>query len=387
MPDDPLAGLTANVIAVDGVNITIDSPSSIGTPWLISDRHGGIGWVEVVRREDSHSVCEPLGDFEAPVRRGYSAVIGEHVWLESPEPEYTPSQGLAPMPFAPHPFGPWTPGGMRIVDNRPYAYRVLAYVGVLGGPGVGRREVKTVWGRWSPHCSVVERKDGHPGSAVLVENEGKISAYPSRAVTEEFQTWPEGTVLISFIAPRRRPVNSAASLLEKSRGQPEPASGALIGFVGELVSSSVFSLPQTSNPLRVGQRVEVWRGRHCLGMAEVQGVADWRARLELVAPKVEGTEVKAGDAVRSRLWHPDRALRVAAHGTFSEPSEIYTKEELKELLEAAGCDYRERVEPGVDLVILGSNLLADEWYRRARNDLRFETMREDDVRAYFLPPE
>jgi hypothetical protein len=39
----------------------------------------------------------------------------------------------------------------------------------------------------------------------------------------------------------------------------------------------------------------------------------------------------------------------------------------------------------VDLVILGSNLFGDEWYREARNDLRFAAMQEDSIRLYVDP--
>lgn len=203
MPDDPMEGLTASVIAVDGVYVTIDSTSPLETPWLISDRHGGIGWVEVVRTDEASSVCRTRGAFETHPRPGHAAIIGERHWIESGEPDYQPLAGIATMPMAPHPFGPWTPNGAPVAEAPSYKYRMLAYVGVLGPKREGRRDVTTVWGAWSPQCSIAERKGGRSGFVVLVEDEGKITAFGSGPVEREFSNWPEGTVLISFITPQR----------------------------------------------------------------------------------------------------------------------------------------------------------------------------------------
>jgi hypothetical protein len=95
--------------------------------------------------------------------------------------------------------------------------------------------------------------------------------------------------------------------------------------------------------------------------------------------------VRTNDKIVSALWHNGRFLTIAMHGEFEPPAQSYTKERLKELLELAGCKVVEKVQPGVDLVILGSNLFGDEWYREARNDLRFAAMQEDSIRLYVDP--
>jgi hypothetical protein len=208
MPDNPLEGLTADVIAVNGTAVTIDTRSKPGTPWLIRDRHGGIGWVEVARAEETYSVCEMRGDFEIRPRPGHAAIIGERLWIEPVEPKYNPGSAIAPMPMAPHPLGPWTLGGAPQVERPRYAYAMLAYVGVLGPPREGGRTVTTVWGDWSPQCSLAQARGNESGWVVLVEDEGLITAFPYKLIEEEFKTWPQGTVLISFITPKRLPVAS-----------------------------------------------------------------------------------------------------------------------------------------------------------------------------------
>ena len=95
--------------------------------------------------------------------------------------------------------------------------------------------------------------------------------------------------------------------------------------------------------------------------------------------------VRKGDKLVSQLWQDGQFLTVALHGDYEPPNEAYSKARLIELLKQAGVNVVDKVQPGTDVVILGSNLLGDEWYRRARNDLRFETLKEDDVRLYVDP--
>lgn len=153
-----------------------------------------------------------------------------------------------------------------------------------------------------------------------------------------------------------------------------------MGQVG-WVSGNTFGLPQARNPIRTGQRFEVWRGDDFVGMAEVASANGSRASC-----RGESIEVKKGDVILSHLWRPDRRLRVALHGTFEPGDAVMTREQLTRALKAYGCEVWDRVMPGIDLVILGANLLSDKWYRRARSDLRFETMRDDDAVRYLVPP-
>lgn len=156
--------------------------------------------------------------------------------------------------------------------------------------------------------------------------------------------------------------------------------------ITEPLSADSFEVQQPTNPVLKYQRFEVWRGEQFLGMAIVESVSGATARMRLDSPAAEAIRLAKGDQVLSRLWLPTRPLHVALHGTYEPPNETMSKAELTMRLEFAGCIVDEKVGIGTDLVILGTNLLGDEWYRKARNDLRFETMKEDDARKYFDPP-
>jgi hypothetical protein len=147
----------------------------------------------------------------------------------------------------------------------------------------------------------------------------------------------------------------------------------------------------SADGVKQGQRFEVWRvsGRErdrMVGIVEVVRALSPRFSLVTVLELVNETDhIQTTDKLISVLWHDGRFLTVAMHGDFEPPTQAYTKERLKVLLEQAGCRVVDKVQPGVDLVILGSNLFGDEWYREARNDLRFSTTKEEDVRLYVNP--
>ncbi|MCB9895283.1 MAG: hypothetical protein H6839_12595 [Planctomycetes bacterium] len=153
----------------------------------------------------------------------------------------------------------------------------------------------------------------------------------------------------------------------------------------EPLSPTQFEVDQPTNPVRMNQRFEVWRGDRFLGMAIVESAGKTRARLRLDRPEEDDGELAAGDQVLSRLWMPTRKLHVALHGTFEPPNESMGRDALTAQLEFAGSVVDEKVGPETDLVIIGSNLLGDSWYRKARNDLRFETMKDEDAAMYFQP--
>ncbi len=146
-----------------------------------------------------------------------------------------------------------------------------------------------------------------------------------------------------------------------------------------------------SDGVRQGQRFEVWRlsgneRDEMIGVIEIVRTLSPHYSLATVLSLVdENNHVRTNDKIISALWHNGRFLTIAMHGEFEPPAQSYTKERLKELLELAGCKVVEKVQPGVDLVILGSNLFGDEWYREARNDLRFASMQEAGVRLYVDP--
>lgn len=143
--------------------------------------------------------------------------------------------------------------------------------------------------------------------------------------------------------------------------------------------------------VKAGQRFEVWRthGRErdqLIGVVEIVRTLSAHYSLVTVLSLVDSRQhVRQGDKLQSLLWHDGRFLTVALHGDFEPPNQAYSKERLSEILRQMGCRVVDRVQPGVDLVILGSNLFSDEWYREARNDLRFTTVREDAVRLYVDP--
>lgn len=143
--------------------------------------------------------------------------------------------------------------------------------------------------------------------------------------------------------------------------------------------------------VKAGQRFEIWR-LHGFEKDEFVGVVEIIRTLSqhyslctVLTLTDQNDPVRKGDKIVSQLWHNGKFLSIALHGSYEPPNEAYTKERLAELLKQAGVKVVEKAQPGTDVVILGSNLLGDEWYRRARNDLRFETLREDDVRIYVDP--
>jgi hypothetical protein len=143
--------------------------------------------------------------------------------------------------------------------------------------------------------------------------------------------------------------------------------------------------------VRAGQRFEIWR-LHGFEQDEFVGVVEVVRTLSphyslctVLSLTQDDDHVRKGDKIVSKIWHDRKFLTVALHGTFEPPNQSYTKERLTELLRQSGVKVVDKVQPGTDLVILGSSLLGDEWYRRARNDLRFDTIREEDIRLYVDP--
>lgn len=143
--------------------------------------------------------------------------------------------------------------------------------------------------------------------------------------------------------------------------------------------------------VRAGQRFEVWRlhGREqdaVVGVVEiVRTLSDHYSMCTVLSLVNDNDPVRKNDKIISRIWHKGRSLTVALHGTFEPPNQAYSRERLVELLKLQGCTVVEKVQPGTDIVITGSNLLGDEWYRKARDDIRFETLKEEDVRVYVDP--
>ncbi|MBE7492678.1 MAG: hypothetical protein HS108_13115 [Planctomycetes bacterium] len=143
--------------------------------------------------------------------------------------------------------------------------------------------------------------------------------------------------------------------------------------------------------VRAGQRFEVWRlhGRNqdaVVGVIEIVRCLSAHYSLCTVLSLVDDNDpVRKNDKIISRIWHRGKFLTIALHGTFEPPNQAYTVQRLTELLKQQGCTIVEKVQPGTDIVITGSNLLGDEWYRKARDDIRFETLKEEDVRVYIDP--
>ncbi|MDC1141520.1 hypothetical protein OAU50_00370 [Planctomycetota bacterium] len=146
-----------------------------------------------------------------------------------------------------------------------------------------------------------------------------------------------------------------------------------------------------SNNVKAGQRFEVWRthGRErdkFIGVIEIIRTLSNSYSLCTVLSLVNDDDpVRQSDTIVSRLYHKGKFLKVALHGDFKPPTEAYGKARLAELLRLAGCKVVDKVQPGVDLTVVGSNLRGDEWYRDARKKLRFESMKEDDIRLYIDP--
>lgn len=143
--------------------------------------------------------------------------------------------------------------------------------------------------------------------------------------------------------------------------------------------------------VRAGQRFEVWRlhGREAdavIGVVEiVRTLSDHYSMCTVLSLVNDADPVRKNDKIISRIWHKGRSLTVALHGTFEPPNQAYSRDRLIELLKLQGCKIVDKVQPGTDIVITGSNLLGDEWYRKARDDIRFETLKEEDVRVYIDP--
>ncbi|MDH5642551.1 MAG: hypothetical protein OEY28_14780 [Nitrospira sp.] len=140
-----------------------------------------------------------------------------------------------------------------------------------------------------------------------------------------------------------------------------------------------------------GQRFEVWRlqsreADKLVGVIEVIRTLNRHYSLATVLELAdEADPIHRGDKIVSRIWHDGAFLTIALHGTFEAPDTAYSKERLKKLLEQAGCKVVEKVQPSTDIVITGSNLFGDEWYIRAVSDIRFESIKERDIRLYIDP--
>lgn len=143
--------------------------------------------------------------------------------------------------------------------------------------------------------------------------------------------------------------------------------------------------------VKAGQRFEVWRFSgmekdKMLGVIEiVRTLSDYASLCTILDLADDNEPIRKGDAIVNRLWHSGKFLTVALHGDFEPPQQAHSKARLIELLKQAGVRVVEKVQPGTDLVITGSNLFGDEWYRNARNDLRFEILKEEEVRLYVDP--
>ncbi len=90
--------------------------------------------------------------------------------------------------------------------------------------------------------------------------------------------------------------------------------------------------------------------------------------LELADPS---RPVRKGDEILSHLWHKNKFLTIALHGTFDPPKQAYSKERLTALLKEAGCRVVDKLQPGTDLVITGDpkGLAEDVWFKTARSDI------------------
>lgn len=143
--------------------------------------------------------------------------------------------------------------------------------------------------------------------------------------------------------------------------------------------------------VKAGQRFEVWRYDGfekdvMLGVIEiVRTLSDYTSLCTVLELADENTPIRKGDAIVSRIWHNGRFLSVALHGTYEPPKVAYSRERLTELLKQAGVRVVEKVQPGTDIVVTGSDLYNDNWYRQARDSLRFETISEEELRLYVDP--
>jgi len=143
--------------------------------------------------------------------------------------------------------------------------------------------------------------------------------------------------------------------------------------------------------IRAGQRFEVWRlhGREqdaVVGVVEiVRSLSEHYSLCTVLSLVDDNDPVRKNDKIISRIWHKGKFLTIALHGNFEPPNQAYTAPRLIELLKQQGCKIVDKVQPGTDIVITGSGLLGDEWYRKARDDIRFETLKEEDVRVYVDP--
>jgi hypothetical protein len=156
--------------------------------------------------------------------------------------------------------------------------------------------------------------------------------------------------------------------------------------IERLASSNTVEVRQTTIAIRKDQRFEVLRHFARIGMATVQSADTRRAIIRFDEPW-EGQTLEIGDELQSRIWRPDRPVRVAIHGTIDKEVAGMTRAELETALKDAGAIVDENLVEGTDLAVLGSNLFGDEWYRKARNELRFALIQQKEVGHYFRRPE
>ena len=390
--------LVANVVKVTDHDAWIDAGASdgvaVGDVYLLRENHENVGWIAVVECRERQALCVPVRESLLPERPGQVAVKALGTWRA---PEQTTSgygaTSTAPMPHGDHPLGPWTvPSDERVTFEAHWP--VLCCVVEIGGRAHHiARAARLLWGEWRPGTSVVRRRGAKSGEAVLVQDAaGGLYAYPTAEVKPEFASWPDGTQLLGYTYDFDMKADDESKQIDyeaymrlkrgdsstlKKPSIPDPTA-----VVFNVLSARRFELQEFPNPIRIGQRVEVWGREANLGMATAIRAADGSIIFQLDRLEGEGFAIERGDRVYTPLWRPDRPLRVAVHGTLTQPPHTLTREELIDALVRHGCEVHEQVGPKTDLAILGANLLRDDHYRQARNSLRLDTLRVEEAMRY-----
>lgn len=304
------------------------------------------------------------GDTVALVRRRWVVSYG-------PPPESPPGG----MPFAPHPFGPWD----RLVpDTSRTGTEVLervCFVGTMGAPlAEGRRALVTHFGE--PSAGHLETDTGDWLTCSLVDSTQAVAAADERKGKSP-GVLHEGRRVIGWkpLEPAVKAHVAGRARLPEYRWEADP----------KVVSADTFELvvPWGSLPRR-GQRFQVLRDGMHWAWAIVTSIADRTVTCRVDMADYPGG-LQSSDVVASRLWNPSQPLRVALHGSFSAGHAGGSRDQFERWLRGIGAKVDDNARHGTEVVVVGYNLLRDEHYRRARDDLRFEPISARDVAGYFMP--
>lgn len=378
----PLSGLVTRVLQASDGGVRLDAGREDGVKpydtFAVFNEGESCGAWRVYSAGPNLCDCFLLGARSRQPEPGDVGVLAR--WVDRSGRSHGASQdGTAMMPFASHPFGPWSVDGSR-QGTRVWS-ETVCFVGRMTSRRAGPyAEIETLWGDPARvRGPILVRHETTVLKFALTRDDGEVYARldeldkRQRAVYDDM---PEGRLLVGF-----------------SRGLDLHGDGAMLRVPGGPdtwhwrrdetkargpVSVSINRI--LPRHLR-GARVEVWRGELFVGYATPHAGRPGQ-NFVLDVPAYHGARIKGGEVIGSIFWHETTPVSVALHGTLDADAPM-SREEFEHALRQAGCEVHSKAGPTTKVVILGANLLDDEHYRDVRRTLHFQTVSDDVAANYF----